>query len=368
MGKKLRVMVLFGGRSTEHEVSIRSAKLVIKALDPARYEVIPVAISRSGKWLSPVESAGLLPEIDRSMKLIEADVIGSGGTRSLIRVAGTEPSDHPPMVDVVFPVLHGTFGEDGTVQGILELADVPYVGSGVLSSAVVMDKDVTKRLLLAAGLPTVEFVALRRADWQRRPDELISEVRERFDFPVFTKPANSGSSVGIRKVHDASELSECLSEAFSYDRKVLVEEALSGHELECSVLGYDEPRSSVVGEIIPGGEFYDYAEKYLKDTTELVIPAEMPAELVRSVQELAVGAFKTCGCEGLARVDLFLETGTGRLLISELNTMPGFTSISMYPKLWEASGLSHPELVDELIKFALVRHRDRSQNRLSYES
>ena len=366
MSDRLCVMVLFGGRSTEHEVSIRSATSVINALRSSRYEVIPVAISRSGKWLSPVESARLLPETRTPLSTVEVALISDGSTRSLISVTGGDETATKP-VDVVFPVLHGTFGEDGTVQGLLELADVPYVGSGVLGSSVAMDKDVCKRLLREADLPTGTSMVLHRVDWRDGRDELLAAVEARFDFPVFSKPANSGSSVGIHKVHDAGELPGFLDEAFSYDRKVLVEECIVGRELECSVLGYCNPRASVVGEVIPGGEFYDYAEKYLKDTTRLIVPAELPDKISRCVRELAVCAFKVCQCEGLARVDFFCEADTQRVLINEVNTMPGFTSISMYPKLWEVSGLSYSELVDELIGLAIERHRDRSQDRLSYQ-
>jgi len=365
MSNKLRVLVLFGGRSTEHAVSIRSATSIINALDPTRYDVIPGAISRSGQWLSPTDSARLLTAVTRPLTIPDVALIGAQAESGLIRFAGADAST-PHAIDVVFPVLHGTYGEDGTVQGLLELADLPYVGSGVLGSAIGMDKEVAKRLLRQAGLPTPEFMLLRRADWRTDRAQVLSAVQDRFNFPIFSKPANSGSSVGILKVHDASELAASLEEAFRYDRKVLVEESISGRELECSVLGNDQPRASVVGEVIPGSEYYDYAEKYLKDTTKLVIPADLPDPVSRQIRRLAVQAFQVLEGQGFARVDFFLEHGSGRALINEINTIPGFTSISMYPKLWEASGLGYSELVDELIRLARERHDDRAHDQLSY--
>ena len=367
MSNKLRVLVLFGGRSTEHEVSIRSATSIINALDRARYDVIPVAISRSGKWLSPAASAKLLPEAKGPLSTVSAATIGNGDGRSLVTVTGADDPS-PRLVDVVFPVLHGTFGEDGTVQGLFDLANLPYVGCGVLGSAIGMDKDITKQLLRQAGLPIVKFMTLYRHDWRRRRKEILREIQARFQLPVFTKPANSGSSVGICKAHDEKELVAYLDEAFTYDRKALVEEAIMGRELECSVLGNQEVRSAAVGEVIPGSEFYDYAEKYLKDTTKLIVPAELSKRTSDRVRSLAARAFKAIEGEGLARVDFFLQKDTNKLFINELNTMPGFTSISMYPKMWEAQGLPYSELVDELIRLAIERHRDRSQNRLSYQA
>lgn len=361
--RKVRVALIFGGRSPEHEVSVRSAASVLEALDSARYDVIPVAIESSGKWLSPAESARLLPGQSQQLSLPEVPRIGNGAGMSLINIAGA--AHDADLVDVVFPVLHGTYGEDGTIQGLLELADMPYVGSGVLGSAAGMDKDVMKRLFRQAGLLTPMCLCVRRNQW--RNDELcvLGQIEQMLDYPMFTKPANSGSSIGIRKVHGPKELPECLAEAFGYDRKVLVEEGIAGRELECSVLGNHSPRASVVGEIIPGGEFYDYEQKYLKDSTRFMVPAELPTEVSEEVRRVAIAAFRACECEGLARVDFFYEERTGRVLVNELNTMPGFTSISMYPKLWAASGLSYPELVDELIRLALERHQDRAENRVS---
>jgi D-alanine-D-alanine ligase len=366
MARKLTVLVLFGGRSTEHEVSVRSAASIINALDAKRYDVIPVCISRTGNWLSPMESAKLLPQGVRQLSLVTAHVIGDGESRSLVEITSSE--NRSRMVDVVFPVLHGTFGEDGTVQGLLELADIPYVGCGVLASAVGMDKHMTKQLLLQAGLATPEFIAVQRVDWKRDREKVLEMVQKKFKMPVFTKPANSGSSVGIRKAHDAQELHVCLDEAFTYDSKAVVEEGIVGRELECSVLGNESPRASIVGEVIPGGEYYDYAEKYLKDTTKLIVPAKLTKAKSDEIREMAVKAFQAIGGEGLARVDFFLEKKSNRVLVNELNTLPGFTSISMYPKMWEATGLGYSELVDELIRLAMERHKDRASNKLSYES
>ena len=346
---KPRIAVLFGGRSGEHEVSIRSAASVIAALDRDKYDVVPVAITKQGRWLSPAESVHLLP----------AEAGGALSTDTA--VAFSQQPGTVSGVDVVFPVLHGTFGEDGTVQGFLDLADVAYVGAGVLGSAVGMDKDVMKRLFRERGLPTVDHVALLRS--QRR--ERTSEVESRFGYPLFVKPANLGSSVGISKARNREELEKALDRAAEYDRKIVVEAAVDGREIECSVLGNDSPEASVPGEIVPSGEFYDYDSKYEDDDSELLIPAPITAEQTSVVQRLAIAAFQAVECSGLARVDCFLENGTGKILLNEVNTMPGFTSISMYPKLWEASGLPYPELIDRLITLAQERHKDRQATKFN---
>ncbi len=346
----IRIAVLFGGRSGEHEVSIRSAASVISALDREKYEVIPVAITNEGRWLSPGESARLLP----------SDTVGPLSTGTAV-VLSQQPGSQTGL-DVVFPVLHGTFGEDGTVQGLLELTDVPYVGCGVLSSAAAMDKDVMKRLFRERGLPTVDHVVVPR----RERREHTARLELRFGYPMFVKPANLGSSVGIGKVGNAAELTRALDLAAQHDSKIVVEPAIEGREIECSVLGNDQPEASVPGEVIPGGEFYDYQAKYVNDTSELVIPAVLSAEQTSEVQRLAVAAFEAAQCAGLARVDFFLENASGRILLNELNTMPGFTSISMYPKLWEASGVPYSELVDRLVRLALERHQEKRQTRFSH--
>ncbi len=340
---KLRVAVLFGGRSGEHEISIRSAVSVIEALDRKRYEVIPAAIDKQGLWLSSTASAALLPAESRK------DLSTDEGFR-------IDPQPGQSVgVDVVFTVLHGTFGEDGTVQGLLELADVAYVGSGVLGSSCGMDKDAMKRLFRERGLPAVDHIALLRHEIDAR----WKEPAERFGYPVFVKPANLGSSVGISKASNEAELRKALTEAAQYDRKLVVEPAIDGREIELAVLGNDQPEASIAGEIVPSSGFYSYESKYLDDSAKLEIPAQLSTEQLAEVQRLAVGAFHAVECRGLARVDFFLERKTGRFLLNEVNTMPGFTSISMYPKLWEASGLPYPRLVDRLIELALERHAEK---------
>lgn len=345
-----RIAVLFGGRSGEHEVSIRSAASVIKALDQAKYEVIPVAITKEGRWLPPGKSVGLLPP----------DAQQATSTETAVTVSH-EPGT-ASGVDVVFPVLHGTFGEDGTVQGFFELADVAYVGAGVLGSACGMDKDIMKRLFRQAGLPTVEHIALLRRDRHKRIDAL----EQGFGYPLFVKPANLGSSVGITKAHNRKELTQALDRAAEYDRKIVVERAVIGREIECSVLGNDDPEASVPGEILPAHEFYDYEAKYISEDSKTVIPAQLTPDQTLEVQRLAVAAFQAVECCGLARVDCFLEKQTGKILLNEINTMPGFTSISMYPKMWEASGLPYPKLIDRLIELALERQAEKRATRYDF--
>lgn len=344
---KLRVAVLFGGRSGEHEISIRSAASVVTSLDRSRYDVIPIAIAKSGKWLTPAESQALLPEDSR-------DGLAVSGEATLSREPGASRG-----FDVVFPVLHGTYGEDGTVQGLLELADIAYVGSGVLGSACGMDKDVMKRLFRESGLPTVPHVTLLRREIETRGGEAL----ERFGYPLFVKPANLGSSVGISRAANDEEYARALAEAARFDRKLIVEPGIDGREIEVAVLGNDEPEASIAGEIIPGDAFYSYEEKYLTTSTELCIPAELSEEDQAEVRRLAVAAFKAVELSGLARVDFFLEKSSGRFLLNEVNTMPGFTSISMYPKLWEATGLPYRKLTDRLIALALERRDERRATR-----
>lgn len=345
-----KIAVLFGGRSGEHEVSIRSAASVINALDQAKYEVIPVAITKEGRWLPPAKSVALLPPEARQ------------ATSTATAVTVSHEPGSASGVDVVFPVLHGTFGEDGTVQGFFELADVAYVGAGVLGSACGMDKDIMKRLFREAGLPTVEHIALLRGDRHKRVDEL----EKRFGYPLFVKPANLGSSVGITKAHNREELTQALDRAAQYDRKLVVERAVDGREIECSVLGNDDPQASLPGEIVPAHEFYDYEAKYSSEDSKALIPAPLTAEQTASVQRLAVAAFQAVECCGLARVDCFLENDTGKILLNEINTMPGFTSISMYPKMWEASGLPYSQLIDRLIELSLERQAEKKQTRYEF--
>jgi D-alanine-D-alanine ligase len=323
---KLRVAVLYGGRSGEHEVSIRSAKAILHAMDPARYETLEYFIAKDGKW-SP---RPILPE------------------------PGAQPD-----IDVVFPVLHGTFGEDGTVQGLLELADLAYVGAGVLGSAVSMDKEMMKRVCLERGLPVVEYVRVTR----EAPG--IVEACERLPFPMFVKPANLGSSLGISKARDPRELEAAIALAAQYDRKVIVERAILGREFECAVLGNQAPVASVPCEILPSRDFYDYDDKYLLDRAGTQVPADLPADQTAELRRLAVECYKAVECEGMGRVDFLLESATGKLYINEINTIPGFTSISMYPKMWEHSGLPFAALVDKLIELALERHEQRKATKFT---
>jgi D-alanine-D-alanine ligase len=350
--KKIRVGVIFGGRSGEHEVSLRSAESVLRSLDRSRYEVVPIAITHEGRWLTSDSAVALLPPKDTIQKTLT-----TGDPVTL----PAEPVEHG-MVDVIFPVLHGTFGEDGTIQGLLELANVPYVGAGVLGSAVGMDKDVMKRLLREAGIPIGDYWTLRKADIP----SFVKTRRQDLPYPVFVKPANLGSSVGISKVRGPDELEAALHSAAEYDRKLVVEKGIDAREIEISVLGNDDPIASVPGEIIPSREFYDYQAKYVDDDSELLIPAPLSEDQVREARQLAIAAFKVLECAGMARVDLFLDRKSGKFLVNEINTLPGFTSISMYPKLWEASGVSYSELIDRLIALAIERHADKNKLRTKY--
>jgi len=371
MMRKLRVGILFGGRSAEHEVSLQSAKNVIAAADPQKYEVIPIAITKDGRW-----RVGVLPPGSAPMPALAGipkggvEVIPAarpGGSGPFVPVLSGEPGqDSDPRVgqlDVIFPVLHGTFGEDGTVQGLLELAGIAYVGAGVLGSAVGMDKDVMKRLFHERGLPIVPYLAVRRVDIQLNQRALCQAVEKQFRYPVFVKPANLGSSVGVSKARNREELEKALQAASDFDNKVLVEKAIVGREIECAVLGNEEPIASIPGEVIPGGDFYDYSAKYLEDSARLMVPAPLRPAQVKKVQQLAIDAFQAVECSGMGRVDFFLEKKTGKILLNEINTIPGFTAISMYPRMWEASGLPYPQLIDRLIELAIKRHREKTSTR-----
>jgi len=361
--KRLRVGVLFGGRSGEHEVSLNSAASVIRALDPKTYEVMPIGITKEGRWLAGAGAEKLLPEVLRTGERVALTADPSiAGLMSL-----EQRSANPLRVDVIFPVLHGTFGEDGTVQGLLELAGLPYVGSGVLGSAVGMDKDMQKRLFLQAKLPVGDFLAVLRSRWEREPEKVRREIEKKFRYPVFIKPATLGSSVGMTKVHGRGELAAAMNFAAEFGQKIVVERAIKGREIEVSVLGNDEPQASVPGEIVPHREFYDYAAKYLEEGTQLLIPAKLSKAQVKRFQEFAVRAFRAVEAMGLARVDFFLEHRTGRVYVNEINTIPGFTSISMYPKLWEASGLPYSKLLDRLIVLALEQQREKLRTKYSIE-
>lgn len=362
--KKLRVAVVFGGRSGEHEVSAVSARHVVEAMDPERYEVLPVAIDREGRWILPAVSRKVLeggalevPEVAFEATGEPVTVLSEPGRREIVPIdpsAGTPTID---QIDIFFPVLHGPYGEDGTIQGLFEMADVPYVGSGVLGSALGMDKEKMKMAFRAAGLPTCKWVSAREVRFSEDREALLTEIEDGLGYPCFTKPANLGSSVGIVKCSDRDELSAGLGEAFRYDRKVIVEEAVEGREIECGVLGNDEPEASVCGEVVSAREFYDYEAKYVDDASEVIVPADLPDEVCERVREAAVRAFLAVNAEGLSRVDFFYEEPGRGVLVNEVNTMPGFTPISMYPKLWAASGVPYPRLIDRLIDLGLERYR-----------
>ncbi|HJQ25571.1 MAG TPA: D-alanine--D-alanine ligase [Blastocatellia bacterium] len=364
MAKRIRVGVIFGGRSGEHEVSLRSAESIINAIDKRKYEVVPIGITQQGRWLVAGDAKALLPEsVMRANDQRSVAIIGDPTQRGLKRldVEQSEP------LDVVFPVLHGTYGEDGTIQGLLEMAGVPYVGCGVLASTTGMDKVVMKQLFMQAGLTIADYEWFLRAAWEASPDRIIKQVARRLGYPVFVKPANLGSSVGISKAQDKAELRSAINDAARYDRKVIVERAVVGREIEVSVLGNDEPVASLPGEIIAGHEFYDYEDKYIDSGSRIEIPARLPKKIIERLQRDAVKAFQAIDGAGLARADFFVEDQTGRVIINEVNTMPGFTSISMYPKLWEASGIGYSELIDRLIQLAFERHRDKARNLTSYQ-
>jgi len=399
MKKKLRVGVLFGGRSGEHEVSLLSAASVLKAIDRSRYEVVPIGITKQGRWVVSGDAerllAGDFPDtgtlragdpqhtapaalLAKGQGVIVPPMPAAGGGRggSLVpferEASSLSPAQDVLQLDVVFPVLHGTFGEDGTMQGLFELAGLAYVGSGVLGSATGMDKEVMKRLFLAAGLPITRHVTFLRREWEKSPKKIIARLESELKYPLFVKPANLGSSVGISKAHDRKELGPAIELAAGFDRKIVVEQAVGGRgnrttmgkarELEVAVLGNDEPIASVVGEIVPGKEFYDYEAKYLSEGSQAIIPAKLTKRQSQQVQAMALDAFRACDCAGLARVDFLLEAGdSGRLYLNEINTMPGFTSISMYPKLWEASGMKYRDLISRLIELALERKTEQEQ-------
>jgi len=351
---KLRVGVIFGGRSGEHEVSLVSARSVMNAMDRTKYEVVPIGIDREGRWVTGGDPMAYLESIAKvRLKGFRSQPFQEG-----VQVGGTLPPEGLfQEIDVVFPVLHGPFGEDGTIQGLLEMVGVPYVGSGVAASAVGMDKSLAKKVFQSRGFPVLPYEAISRSKWRTSREGILQRVGSRFRYPVFVKPANLGSSVGISKVGKEEDLAGAVEFAARYDRKILIEQGIPAREIECSVLGNEEPIASVPGEVKPGKEWYDYEAKYQSEATQLIIPAPIPPDLARKVQEIAVGAYEAIGCEGLARVDFLLDKSTGELYLNEINTMPGFTDVSMYPKLWEATGITYRELVDRLIELALEKGR-----------
>jgi D-alanine-D-alanine ligase len=360
--RKLRVGVLFGGRSGEHEVSLASAASIIRGLDPQKYEAVPIGITKEGHWLIGEGAQKMLPEVLRTGQRV---VMSADPTESaLMPIDG---SARGQKLDVVFPVIHGTFGEDGTMQGLLELAGLPFVGAGVLGSAIGMDKDVAKKLMQVAGIPVVPWIAVQRADWERDPKAVRRAVERKFKYPVFVKPATLGSSVGMTKAHSRAELGPALDLAAEFAMKIMVERAVSAREIEVSVLGNHDPRASIPGEIVPHREFYDYAAKYLEEGTQLLIPAKLKKSEIKKVQAMAVSAFRALELSGMARVDFFIEKRGGKIFLNEVNTIPGFTSISMYPKLWEANGLPFRELITKLIDLALEQHREKARTKYQIE-
>jgi D-alanine-D-alanine ligase len=392
MAKKIRVGILFGGRSGEHEISLLSAASVFKAIDQNKYEVVPIGITKQGRWVTSADAERLLAgkplEPERQLRAGDPDATaaaaviqtgqavvvppephksGAGMTPFQSEAPARRAADRAINVDVIFPVLHGTFGEDGTVQGLLELAEIPYVGAGVLGSAAGMDKDIMKSLFRAAGLPIVKHVTVLRSDWESQPKKVQKTIERSLKYPVFVKPANLGSSVGISKAHDRKELGPALAEAARFDRKIVIEQGVGGkngkaREIECAVLGNDQPKASVAGEIVPSAEFYDYSAKYLDEGSQLIIPAKLTRAEAKKVQELAVGAFRAVDCSGLGRVDFLMDPKSRKIFLNEINTMPGFTSISMYPKLWAASGVSYPQLIESLIQLGIERHQEKKRN------
>jgi D-alanine-D-alanine ligase len=397
---KIRVGILFGGRSGEHEVSLLSAASVLNAIDKTKYEVVPIGITKEGRWLTAENAERLLkgsaspippaaptnlragdPEATPGAALLAAGESVVVPPEPARRDAGLAPfqtdaanlrraSDRAINVDVIFPVLHGTFGEDGTIQGLLELADIAYVGAGVLGSSAGMDKDIMKSLFRAAGLPIVKHVTILRHQFEATSKRVYKSVEDKLKYPVFVKPANLGSSVGISKARERKELGPAIAEAAKFDRKIVIEEGVGGkknkaREIECAVLGNDNPQASIAGEIIPIKEFYDYDAKYLVEGSEPVIPAKITKSEMKTVQKLAIAAFQAVDCTGLARVDFLMDPKSRKIFVNEINTMPGFTAISMYPKMWAASGLAYPDLIDRLIRLGIERHEDKERNQYS---
>ncbi|MGB7069125.1 MAG: D-alanine--D-alanine ligase family protein [Pyrinomonadaceae bacterium] len=377
---KTRVGIIFGGRSGEHEISIRSAKTVIEQIDGGKYEVVPIAISQHGNWLSPAESIRMFPPDTRDklappplgFSKSKVALIGDTSYKGLTNLDASGYQDRLIALDVVIPVLHGTYGEDGTIQGLFEMADIPYVGCGALASACGMDKVVMKTLFQSVGLPMCKYVWFMRGEWERDSAGVIENVEQSIGYPCFVKPANMGSSVGVSRANDVESLRIAIGLAARYDRKILVEEGLDMREIECAVLGNDDPKASLPGEYLIRDEekkFLDYTEKYSgTGNNEFVVPAPVPDELTERVRKMAVRAFKAVDGSGLARVDFFLTHDTGELLVNEINTMPGLTDASGYPKMWAGTGKPFPQVIDELIDLAIERHRDRSRNVTNFKS
>lgn len=359
--RRIRLGILFGGKSGEHEVSVRSAASVIEALDPVEYDIKVIGIAKTGRLATAAETGRMLPPAARD-RVTPCDVTAGNGHHVQLLPGATRTDDQP---EIIFPLLHGPYGEDGTIQGLLEIAGLPYVGCGVLASAVGMDKDVMKRLFMQAGLPVLPFRVVRSGEIPGSVDRLTVDLEQDLGYPMFSKPANLGSSVGVCKIHSRHELADALAFSAQFDRKVVIEKGIDARELECAILGNDSPQASIVGEIIPAREYYDYQAKYADPNSRLEIPAPIPADKAGEVRRIAVRAFELIDGSGLARVDFFMERGTGTIWLNEINTMPGFTPISMYAKLWAASGLGFPDLIRSLVRLGLERHAERTALRVS---
>jgi D-alanine-D-alanine ligase len=375
---KIKIGVIFGGRSGEHEVSIRSAKTVIEQIDKERYEVIPIAINKQGNWLNPGESLQTL--LESTQEIIAESVskfpnnavalVGDTKYQGLTWLETINSDEKTAPIDVIFPVLHGTYGEDGTIQGLFEMADIPYVGCGVVASACGMDKVVMKTLFRDADLPICKYVWFLRSEWERRSDDVIAQTELKLGYPCFVKPANLGSSVGVSRATDKESLRKAIEFAAEYDRKIIVEEGLDMREIECAVMGNEEPQASLPGEYIihdAGKKFLDYTEKYTgTGNNEFIVPALISEELTKKIQQMAVSAFRAVDGSGLARVDFFLRNDTGTLLLNEINTLPGLTDASGFPKMWAGTGKQFPQVIDELVDLAMQRHADKSRNKTSF--
>lgn len=371
--KKMRIGILFGGRSGEHEVSLRSARSVLQAIDREKYSVSLIGITKNGRWIGGENPLAALEDGDEAIEQCPDTILLIDPVDNSLMQISRNRNDETIYInktedlDVIFPVLHGSFGEDGAVQGLFELADIPYVGSGLVGSSVGMDKGVFKSVMCSAGLPVLPSMTVNRSEYRSDTTIMVDRIIRQLNLPVFIKPANLGSSVGITKASNIGELKSGLDEASKWDRRIVIEEGVDAREIEVSVLGNDDPQVSIAGEVVPQRDFYDYDAKYVSDDSELLIPAPIsPDQLVR-IQEMAIAAYKAVDCSGMARVDFLLDKSSGKVWINELNTIPGFTNISMYPKLWQASGIEYPELIDKLIELALERKEQRDAMERSFE-
>ncbi len=364
--EKLNVMVVFGGKSGEHEVSLMSATSVLKAIDKEKYNIITVGITKQGIWklyrgpIDEIQTGEWENIADKEAEnegfITHMSLLPTDNGKGIVTLGNGETQ----KIDVIFPILHGPFGEDGTIQGLFEMINVPYVGTGVLASSLAMDKAMTKKLLKAEGIPQAKYHIIMLKDYKENSEKIIQKIEEDFEYPIFVKPANMGSSVGITKANNIEKLKEAIELAGKYDRKIVIEETIDGKEIECAVLGNEDPIASLPAEIIPSSEFYDYNDKYFNGTSKYEIPPKLPKDKIEEIQRISIEVYKLLGCSGLSRVDVFIEKNTNRILLNEVNTMPGFTKISMYPKMWEATGIKYTDLIDKLIELAIQCFKDRN--------